>query len=288
MILGIDVGNFATKTSTGCIFESKVAKVGNILSNDITLEMNREVYYLGEGNFDTGYRKAYKDSYLQLFFGAAALSSEDLENQVVVGLPLSQYKQDKEILKKIILDNRYQQITINHTKKILIITDAEVYPEGLGAVPKEFEGIVIDIGGRTTDIALLVKGNSVKKVENPISLPQGTLNLESDFIKTINSKYSLDLKIKDAKRILKNGLKIYGEEVDINFAIEIYKQYVEDLINKVQLEYSLKTYDVALVGGGSRLLYTPLKRRLPNSFLVENSVFANANAFRKVGENLWP
>ena len=103
MILGIDVGNFATKTSTGCIFESKVAKVGNILSNDITLEMDRKIYYLGEGDFDTSYRKAHKDSYLQLFFGAAALSSEDLENQVVVGLPLSQYKQDKDILKKIIL-----------------------------------------------------------------------------------------------------------------------------------------------------------------------------------------
>lgn len=215
------------------------------------------------------------------------MASDEIENQIVVGLPLSQYREDKESLKKTILDNRYQEIALNGIRRTLIITDVEVYPEGLGAVPGNFEGIVIDIGGRTTDIALIVNKNNKRKVENPISLPQGTLNLESDFVKSINNKYSLDLKSNDASRILKNGLKIYGKEVEINFAIEAFKQYVEDLINKVQLEYSLKTYDVALVGGGAELLYTPLNKRLPNSFLVKDSIFANANAFRRVGESLW-
>ena len=287
MILGIDIGNYATKTSKGNIFESKVARVGNILANDICLEMKGEICYLGEGSFDTEYRKAYKRNYLQLLYGSMAMASDEMENQVVVGLPLSQYKEDKERLKKTILDNRYQEIALNGIKRTMIITDVEVYPEGLGAVPSNFEGVVIDIGGRTTDIALIVNRNNKRKVENPISLPQGTLNLESDFIKSINNKYSLDLKNSDASRVLRNGLKIYGKEIEISFAIEVFKHYVEDLINKVQLEYSIKTYDIALVGGGAELLYTPLNRRLPNSFLVKDSIFANANAFRKVGESLW-
>ncbi|HEY8804806.1 MAG TPA: hypothetical protein VIM42_06820 [Clostridium sp.] len=46
-------------------------------------------------------------------------------------------------------------------------------------VGSEFNGIIVDIGGRTTDIALLEN----RKAKKPYSLPIGTLNLYWDFIK---------------------------------------------------------------------------------------------------------
>lgn len=282
MILGVDLGNYATKTSEGISFLSKVSKVGNILKNSIELQTDEGIYYIEEGEYDTEYRKVKKQYLKELFITAVALSTEDIENQIIVGLPLSQYKKDKEILRELLTKERIQYITINGINKKLIIEDVEVYPEGLGCIDN-FEGIVIDIGGRTTDIAEIEN----MKVRNPFSLPVGTMNLYNDFIKILNDKYSLDLKTNDVDRILRNGLKIYSEQKDISFALEIFRNYVEKIINELQINYSIKTHDIKLTGGGAALLAKAFLKRLPNAELVENPFFANAIGFKKVGESIW-
>lgn len=283
MILGVDLGNYATKTSEGISFLSKVSKIGNILKNSIELQTNEGVFYIEEGEFDTEYRKVQKKYLKELFISAVALSTDDLENQVVVGLPLSQYKQDKEILKELLTKERIHHILINGINKKIIIEDVEVYPEGLGSIGTSFDGIVIDIGGRTTDIAEIEN----MKVRNPFSIAIGTMNLYSDFIKVINDKYSLDLKPHDANRILKNGLKVYGEQKDISFALEVFKQYVEMIVSELQINYSIKTHYIRLIGGGAALLAKAFLKRLPNAEIIENPFFANAIGFKKVGEMIW-
>ncbi|MCX7903293.1 MAG: ParM/StbA family protein [Caloramator sp.] len=282
MILGVDLGNYATKTSEGVSFLSKVSKIGNILKNSIELQTHNGTFYIEEGEFDTEYRKVQKQNLRELFIAAVALSTDDIENQIVVGLPLSQYKQDKEILKELLTKERIQYIAINGVTKKIIIEDVEVYPEGLGSV-NNFDGIIIDIGGRTTDIAEIEN----MKVRKPFSLPVGTLNLYSDFIKVINDKYSLDLKPHDANRILKNGLKIFGEQKDISFALEVFREYVEKIISELQINYSIKTHDIKLTGGGAVLLAKAFIKRLPNAEIVDNPFFANAIGFKKVGESIW-
>ncbi|GIW49221.1 MAG: hypothetical protein KatS3mg079_697 [Caloramator sp.] len=174
-------------------------------------------------------------------------------------------------------------ISLNGIDKKIIIEDVEVYPEGLGAIESSFDGIIIDIGGRTTDIAEIEN----MKVKNPFSLPVGTMNLYSDFIKVINDKHSLDLKINDVDRILRNGLKIYGEEKDISFALEVFREYVEKIISELQINYSIKTHDIKLTGGGAVLLAKAFLKRLPNAEIVDNPFFANAIGFKKVGESIW-
>jgi len=284
MIIGIDLGNYATKTSERINFLSKVSKISNILNNPITLTTSEGDFYMGDGNFDTEYRKLKKENVKEMFITAIALSSEDINNQIVVGLPLSQYKEDKENLKQLLLEDRIQHVIINGIERKIIIEDLDIYPEGIGAlIGNQFNGIIVDIGGRTTDIALLESS----KVKKPYSLSVGTLNLYSDFIKVINNKYSLDLKSEDAPRIIKNGLKIYGEEKDITFGMDVFKSYVDVIVNELQVSYSIKTLDIMLVGGGSKMLYKGFKSKIPNIELIDNSIFANANGFRKVGENLW-
>jgi len=284
MILGVDLGNDSVKTSKGISFLSKVSKVGNILNNNITLSTSNDIFFIEEGKFDTEYRKIKKEYIREMFLVAVALSSGEINNQIVVGLPLSQYKADKETFKNLLLKDRMQRISVNGNDRKIIIEDLEIYPEGIGAlVGQEFDGIIVDIGGRTTDIALLENG----KVKKPYSLPTGTLNLYSEFIKTINSKYSLDLKSEDANRIIKNGLKIYGEQKDINFGLDIFKAYVEGIVSELQVSYSIKTLDIMLIGGGATLLYKAFKNRIPNVQLINDAIFANANGFKKVGENLW-
>lgn len=271
MILGVDIGNYYTKSSNRVSFLSKVSKKSGILENE-AISLGNEVRYLGEGEVDTEYRKAYKENLMYLLLGAIQKSTTDQHNKVVVGLPLIQYREDKEYLNNRIIQSG-------------IVDDVEVVPEGIVAVSTDFEGIVIDIGGRTTDIALIINEDNRRKIKQPYSLPKGMLNLENEFINCINNKHGLDLLQRDATRILKSGLFIYGEQKE--FSIDMYKDFVESIVKIVQVDYSLKTNNLMLVGGGAEILFNPFKKRIPQAELVGNSFFANALAYEQIGREIW-
>lgn len=270
-IIGIDLGNYYTKTSKGISFISKVSEIPNILVNK-PIQVNDKIMYLEEGEFDTEPRKAYKKNLLFLLKGAVQMSSYDKHNKVVLGLPLSQYKQDKEYL-------------INRVLQSGIVEDVEVEPEGIVSLPQNFSGVVCDIGGGTTDICLVVKEGERKRVKNPYSLPYGIHKLESEFINQINSMYGLDLQSCDADRIITNGLFVYGEQKP--FKMDVYKEFVNTVINRIQTDYSVKTNNFIILGGGAIKLYTAFKNRVPQCQLLTNSFYANANAFEKIGKEIW-
>lgn len=287
MIRVADIGNFATKDNLGNIFESRISSVGNILKNKYEMVLNDEIYYLGEGSFDTEYRKVKKESYLKLLFGLLAMGSKETEVQLVLGLPLSQYKTDKQALLELIMDNDFLCGSINGEKADYIITNVEVYPEGIAAIPIDYEGIVVDIGGRTTDCCLTYIENGRRKIENPISLPTGTIKLYSSLIDQINSKYCLDLEINNAKRIIRNGLMVDGKIQNTSFIINIFKNYLEDLIRRLNVAYSINSNNICFTGGGSLELKKPILKRIPHAIISDNAVFDNAKGFYEVGCRLW-
>lgn len=284
-ILGIDLGNFATKVSNGINFESKCTKVAGVLQKN-GFVLDGKTYYMEDGTHDTEYRKINKQTNRIMLGYALARSAVD-KATVVVGLPISQYQQDKDTFKEQLLSKKVFDTEYGEIHKRIVVEDLEVYPEGVSSViGTSFQGVVIDIGGRTTDCCQ-VTGSEVKKVVNPLSIPKGILNLHSDFIKALNARYGLDLKIDDAQRILDNGLKIKGEVVPTDFAIDSFKAFVEDLVAQLNIEYSLSTLDVKLVGGGSQTLLKPLVKRIPNATIINEPFMANAKGFQRVGEKLW-
>jgi plasmid segregation protein ParM len=286
MILGVDLGNFAVKVSNGMIFPSKCSKVGSIL-NDNKIEVNGESLFLNSGFYDTEYRKV-KKMHIKALFLYALSQAEGQNFKAVVGLPLAQYKQDKEAFKELLISPKVNTVSYKNASKKIFVEDVEVYPEGVAAAAgTSFEGVIMDIGGRTTDCCYVEDNEGVKKVKSPLSIPKGTLNLYSDFINALNARYSLDLTIEDAGRILKHGLKIDGEPVDGSIVVDVFREYVDELIDKLNVEFSLKTNNVLLVGGGSELLYKPIKSRIPAASLSENPLSANAEGFQRVGEQLW-
>lgn len=271
MHFGVDLGNYYTKVN-GCInFISKVSESADILSNT-PITINNKTLYVGQGEFDTENRKAYKESYLHLLKYAIQSVSKDTHNKIVVGLPLTNYKKDKNYL-------------INRILQSGIVDDVEVQPEGVVCLPSSYEGIGIDIGGGTTDIFLLEKEGGRRKIKNPYSIPNGILNLESEFINYINSEFGLDLVPKDADRIIKNGLYIYGEKKE--FSLSIYSSFVKSIIRRVQVDYSLKTNNITLLGGGGQKLYGAFKMLLPQTELLDNSFYSNSIAFTNIARRLW-
>lgn len=270
-IIGVDLGNYYTKTSKDISFISKVSEVPNILSNN-PVNIDNKIMYLEEGEFDTEPRKAYKKNLLYLLKAAIQMSSNDKYNKVVLGLPLSQFKQDREYL-------------INRVLQSRIVEDVEVEPEGIVSLPNNFTGIVCDIGGGTTDICLVVKEGNKRRVKNPYSLPYGIHKLESEFVNQINSKYGLDLQPYDADRIINNGLFIYGENKP--FKMDVYREFVDNVINRMQTDYSIKTNNMIILGGGAIKLYTAFRNRVPQCKLLPNSFFANAYNFENIGKEIW-
>ncbi|KFX56119.1 ParM/StbA family protein [Clostridium botulinum] len=286
-ILGVDVGNSTCKTNTGVLFNSKITEVEPFGKTD-TLFIDKKYYWLGEGEYDTTYRKVDKINYINFLFGALALSTNTVRNYVVLGLPLSQYKEDKSALINMVLSNKEKYTKINGVEKHLIIDDIEVFPEGVVTLDDEYEGIVVDIGGRTTDCALVINERGRRRILNPISLPCGTINLYTDFIKKLNNKFSLDLVMNDAERIIKNGLILDGRNTNIDFAMDVYRAFTENLITQLQVEYSLRTNSIYLTGGGVISLYKTIKERLGNGVSLQaNSIYANTKAYYELGCSIW-
>lgn len=285
MIIGIDLGNYGVKTSTKRSFIAKISESNGFASNEVVINGKKITYGIGE--FETNYLKSKKESTLPLLYTALSLDREQI-HQVVLGLPIQQYKSNKKDLINLIENNR----VANVNGREIIISDIEVAPEGASAyynLSKEVKDeigkkqlVIIDIGGRTTDICLFKDG-----IKDYTTLGTGMLNIHSDIITTVNEKYSQNFSLEDGEEILKEGLFLYGKQQDISFIQPILKRHFDSIYKDLQLRFNVDTGYVLLTGGGSLVLQQPFKNRLNNLIVSNDPIFDNALGFKKVGEQLW-
>jgi len=286
---GIDVGNYSLKEFPGTNIKSLVTTEENILGSKITLEYEDKIYYIGEGSFETELNKSIKENFLPLLLTGIALNNtNDVFHQIVCGLPINQYKANKQALEEMVLSSRVREIKINGEPRKIIITDFAVYPEALGAyysLDINEDVILVDIGGRTTDIAYVAD----KKLKESSTVVIGTLNIYKDIADKLNSLYSLDLDISMAERILNKGyFEIDGQRTDLSFVTEMLKRNFNKINDDLSMKFPARTENIILVGGGYKIFEKAFKKRYQNSFVADNPIFANAIGFQKVGEMLWP
>ena len=287
MILGIDVGNYSLKTSSNISVKSLVSTEENILGSKLILEYDNQKFIIGEGNFETELNKSTKENFLPLLYTGIALSSEDTFNQIVVGLPINQYKTNRGQLEQLVQENKMKTLKVNGKLREIVRSDFKVYPEGIGAYysfnSKE-DVIIIDIGGRTTDIAYI----SDKKHQLSDTVAVGTLNIYKEVATKLNSEYSLDLDVQKVDRITERGtLKVDNKDVDLRFITGILKNNFFKIKEALDFNFPARTEKIILVGGGAKLFVKAFKKRYENCEIAEETVFANALGFRKVGEKLW-
>lgn len=288
MILGVDLGNYAVKTSERVHFLSKISGMDNF-TEDNKFIYNNKKYYIGEGEFSTDWNKSRKENTLPLLFSAIYKSTEDSLNQVVIGAPIQQYKGCKDELKELIENNRCGIIN----DKQIIITDIEVAPEGASAyynidvdIRKEIGNkqlIITDVGGRTTDISLFIN----KKITDVKTIPVGMLNIFQDIIDYINTTYTENFVLEDGETVLKEGLFLNGENKDISFITPILQRYFSSIYKDLQLKFNVNKGYMYLTGGGSQYLKLGFKNRMNNLIISSDSIYDNVIGFKKVGEQLW-
>lgn len=287
MILGVDLGNYGVKTSEKIHFLSKFSETSFTEENKIIY--NGKTLFLGDGEFSTDWNKSRKESTLPLLFSAIYKSTQDNVNQVVVGLPIQQYKIHKLELKELIENNRCARVN----NRQLIIEDIEVAPEGASAYYNidssirrdigDKQLVMIDIGGRTTDVSMFVN----KKIVDIKTISVGMLNVYQDIIDCINTEYTQNLNLEDGEVIFKEGLFLDGENKDISFIRPILQNHFNSIYKDLQLKFNLSKGYVFLTGGGSHIFKTAFKNRLNNLIVSNNPLWDNAMGFKRVGEQLW-
>jgi plasmid segregation protein ParM len=298
MILGADVGSKQTKTNIGVIFDSRVSTKELLYNSNHKIVIDNQTFYIGQGEYETESNKVDRNDFLVYLFAAIGLSSVESMNQVVVGLPIEHYKSQKQKLINLINENRIQDVSIDGgPKRQIIITDVEVAPEGVSAyhtlnneiktkIGKQ-DLVIVDIGGRTTDICEYKLENGKRRISDYKSVMVGMLNIYDDFVKAINAKYALDFNLEDGEFILKNGLFIKGERQDVSFTREILVEHVKKIFQTLYMRFKVDNKQPLLVGGGGVILNGLFRKKLPHIILANEPVFGNAIGFSKVGESLW-
>lgn len=295
--IGIDLGNCNLKTSKKIIVPALITRGGNyLISTGFEINFNGELFIIGEGDYDTNLNKLSKENLLPMLCLAAGLSTKEEFIRVVLGLPINQYRSNKNKMLEIIEENKILNFKLNGLDRCICIEEASIFPEGVATyysldIEKrkslvDQDLIILDIGGRTTDIALLKSGKK-RSVAKSTSLDVGMINIYSDMINEINSLYTLGLNIEDAERILKNGLEVDGEKQDTSFIKNIVKNNIEKVFKELNINYPVRTSPLLVTGGGGKSFFKSLKKRYPTAQLVEDNLFSNAIGYKRVGDKLW-
>ena len=296
--VGNDVGNYMMKLSNYTSIKSIVTEEEpaiNLLNDIKVINLDGKKYYIGAGSFETELNKAKKETFLPLLIAGIDMATpKDLDSyeaiyNVVCGLPISQYKTNKKYIEDLVMSEKIRFIEINGKRKRIFIEKFSVYPECLGAYYsldgyKNEDIILVDIGGRTTDIAYISGGKLLKSS----TVPVGTLNIYSDIVNKLNSLYDLAIDLNKVDRIIESGrFNVDGKAADISFITSILKNNFLKIKEELDLNYPARTEQIILSGGGSKLFGKAFKNRYSNCITHNDPIFANALGFRKVGELLW-
>lgn len=291
MIIGVDKGTTFTKDSNYNNIKSTVKQVN---SNDILIDQNtiqltykNTTYIIGEnGNYETDLTKSKQANTLLLIL--AMLSQyEDryLDTNIVTGLPIGLYSSQKEEMKNMIQGSH--DIIINNRDKIINIRGCEIFPESAGAFYSQTEirdALVIDVGGLSIDISLFKN----RKLISYSTYKLGSMKLYSQIANYINSEYDLSLVEWDIEEILNNGLFLYGEKQDIYNPInEIITQFTQEIINRLKLEYDLKTINNIMLAGGCKIIHDKLRASFKHAKPMHKPQFANAIGYKNIGRLLF-
>lgn len=145
---------------------------------------------------------------------------------------------------------------------------------------------VIDIGGRTTDIAVVIKGTALDE-QNSGSANQGALDVYKALNASLNMKYKLreEFPVADLADAVRTGsFEMWGEKQDVRDLVTEAVRQVEANIGR-EIDRRLGGVMAGLrklifVGGGSAL-FKDLPARYRNGHVGTDPEFANARGLFK-------
>jgi plasmid segregation protein ParM len=148
---------------------------------------------------------------------------------------------------------------------------------------------VIDVGGKTTDCAVILPGGAHVDTGRSGSSDVGVLKLYDTVEAELRSKFSFDNvppRLVEAA-IATGSIKMYGKEESVKGIVQDAKEALaEAIMNNVRAKIGTgKDLDwILFVGGGSIVMRDQLSKHFPHSRFPDRPEFANARGMLKIAK----
>ena len=285
-VKGLDTGYLYTKDNEKRIFRSCYGKSAISMGSTSLISIDNEDFSVGAGDRTVDVDKTDSKLTEVCVLTNLAMTGSD-EYNLVVGLPISQFKSQKEKFKKMILGYNSRYVVYRGEEMKIKINDVLVFPQCIGALMSlndfRTDAIIFDFGGLTIDLAYVEMMCGVPTLIKYDTWTEGIQKIYSKVIDQVNYKFNLSLSLDYAEKILTNDLIINGVAQSKDFLLPTLNHYLEPILTEFQLNYPSKTTRIYLCGGSAVLFRDIFMKRFPNTVLVENSQFANAIGYYKVG-----
>ena len=278
--LKISIANPANKTS----FKFKVGKAAQLMSNASYLLDNNKI-------------KSIETNVLLAASSVLLFPEEEVPIYLITGLPISQYKIQKEEFKNMLL--RYKcivSIPKCDVTKVIKFQKVDIIPQGVGAVYnsvwksiKEYTIpntyiVYIDWGYKTIDyVVFAITGDGMPKVQPQYSgsLNNGMYQIGLDANKIFEQKTGSLLEIADLNRLVSEGKIWYnGGFVAVTDELaEIKKERARKVAATIRSNWAdiIPKISTTFIGGGGGItMYEFLKDFFINSKLVSEAQMGNA------------
>ncbi|HHY79939.1 MAG TPA: ParM/StbA family protein [Thermoanaerobacter sp.] len=337
MHLGLDVGYGYTKGISGqnkrVLFPSVVARgferaIDPFLKEDTDIIKNLYVkittddssssgyYYIGElaqrsspfSVFDlNAHRVEIAETKILMAAASALLVDKDTaEFKVVTGLPLKQYKAQKDAFMGQIKNfEAVVEFPDYNIKRVIKFTDVNVFPQAAGAVytaltmPNVYDYfikntyiVLVDIGFKTSDFATFYyngKLDFIPDLSNTIDI--GISRVLNFIDKIYTQKTGANADLETLMTIIREG-RIYYRRKFIDFTNELnelkketFQAIMKAVLNTLGDKYE-RISTVFVAGGGAVDLFMQLKDAHYKLVVIPEPQFANAKGFLKVAQSM--
>lgn len=280
--LQIDLGHYNIKTNIGIVFKStfKKGKEINPFGEDIIFVEN-EYYTMEKGSFDNTNNKALKNYKPNLCYAIAkSIDTTEADINLMLGIPLDSlgaFDLFKEELLHQTLEFEYNKIPYR-----IYINDVKAVGEGISSYytlsekQRSEDLLIVDIGGRTTNVVTFEKG----KLTHKFTIPLGTIHLFSRIGTRFNNDEGSNKVVEEIERLIDNG---YIKNTEIE-----EKQFLNDIMNYIEGKVDRRTYKNYYTGGGSLRLKRLIEEYLsPSGIVMDNPLFTNVKGNEIIANMIW-
>lgn len=286
--LGVDNGNYNTKSSEGMLYASGYAASDKeFITDEMQLCYGGRYYAIGEKRmrFQQDKTKEQDTFILTLPAIASAMKKANVSEAEIflgVGLPIEAYGVQKDTFRQYFLRGE-MPFRFEGADYRCRITDCKVFAQGHAALCRyypqlrEYRSVtLVDIGGYTVDV--LTMHNFRLERSSCASLRMGTITLYTHIQDALRQQ---DILLTD--ELVTDAIRGKIQHADKDFIRQIVEQavqrYVRELLNALrERELDLKLPTV-FAGGGAELLGGLLRNGEINTVAVLNR-FANADGYR--------
>lgn len=288
MITVVDLGNYNVKAMNSLevksIFKSNISRDFESYPDAFKhIKIDGEYTYFEKGPFSMEYIKTKKDYTAQLMYSIASLNEDvdEIKTNLTLLLPISEIQEKNKYIDEIKGKTFDFSIKLKTKRnKKIIIEDVMVLPEGyviyfkLGEKYKTSSIVIIDIGGRTTNLVAMVNGEP--KVLKTLKI--GAL----DFYAKIRELHAdKEYNLEDIERLINEG-KIVVTDKQI-------AQFANDILNQIKQHIKLEHYEhVLFAGGGALIIEKIIKDILPdNCEIVDEPLESNMEGAMEASKMAW-